>query len=124
MPAIDDSYLFNEETTLAIPASWYTTGESDSGLSPHGQPTHVEQVMRAQLALHPDQPRQPCQPDHHGKDAIVQHGQQAAEFKAGLLPALQRVLTVFDEYDAGRPDVMFVIRTSRWKALTRSTRAR
>ncbi|HAK50533.1 MAG TPA: cobaltochelatase subunit CobS [Gammaproteobacteria bacterium] len=115
VPAIDESYLFDEETTLAILAGFaHNRRVMVQGYHGTGKSTHIEQVA---ARLH-----WPCiriNLDSHisridlvGKDAIVlQDGQQVTEFKEGLLPwALQRACAiVFDEYDAGRPDVMFVI---------------
>ncbi|MBJ39746.1 MAG: cobaltochelatase subunit CobS [Gammaproteobacteria bacterium] len=115
VPAIDDSYLFNEETTLAILAGYaHNRRVMIQGYHGTGKSTHVEQVaarlnwpcIRINLDSHVSRI------DLVGKDAIVlKDGQQVTEFKEGLLPwALQRACSlVFDEYDAGRPDVMFVI---------------
>ncbi|MDA0977393.1 MAG: cobaltochelatase subunit CobS [Proteobacteria bacterium] len=115
VPAIDPSYLFNRETTLAILAGFaHNRRCMIQGYHGTGKSTHVEQVaarlnwpcIRINLDSHVSRI------DLVGKDAIVlQDGQQVTEFREGLLPwALQRsVALVFDEYDAGRPDVMFVI---------------
>ncbi|MCB1691285.1 MAG: cobaltochelatase subunit CobS [Pseudomonadales bacterium] len=115
VPAIDDSYLFNHETTLAILAGFaHNRRVMIQGYHGTGKSTHVEQVaarlnwpcIRINLDSHVSRI------DLVGKDAIVlQDGKQVTEFKEGLLPwALQRACAlVFDEYDAGRPDVMFVI---------------
>ncbi len=115
VPAIDESYLFNHETTLAILAGFgYNRRCMVQGYHGTGKSTHIEQVaarlnwpcIRINLDSHVSRI------DLVGKDAIVlQDGKQVTEFKEGLLPwALQRaVALVFDEYDAGRPDVMFVI---------------
>ncbi|XOV90387.1 MAG: cobaltochelatase subunit CobS [Pseudomonadota bacterium] len=115
VPAVDDSYLFNHETTLAILAGFaHNRRVMVQGYHGTGKSTHVEQVaarlnwpcIRINLDSHVSRI------DLVGKDAIVlQDGQQVTEFKEGLLPwALQRACAlVFDEYDAGRPDVMFVI---------------
>ena len=115
VPAVDDSYLFNHETTLAILAGFaHNRRVMIQGYHGTGKSTHVEQVaarlnwpcIRINLDSHVSRI------DLVGKDAIVlQDGQQITEFKEGLLPwALQRPCAiVFDEYDAGRPDVMFVI---------------
>ena len=115
VPAIDESYLFDRETTLAILAGFaYNRRCMIQGYHGTGKSTHVEQVaarlnwpcIRINLDSHVSRI------DLVGKDAIVlQDGQQITEFKEGLLPwALQRACAiVFDEYDAGRPDVMFVI---------------
>jgi cobaltochelatase CobS len=115
VPIVDDSYLFNHETTLAILAGFaHNRRVMIQGYHGTGKSTHVEQVaarlnwpcIRINLDSHVSRI------DLVGKDAIVlQDGQQVTEFKEGLLPwALQRACAiVFDEYDAGRPDVMFVI---------------
>ena len=115
VPEIDPSYRFDRETTLAILAGFaFNRRVMVQGYHGTGKSTHIEQVA-ARL-------KWPCiriNLDSHisridliGKDAIVlKDGQQITEFREGLLPwALQRpVALVFDEYDAGRPDVMFVI---------------
>ncbi len=115
VPPIDDTYLFNEETTLAILAGYaHNRRVMIQGYHGTGKSTHVEQVaarlnwpcIRINLDSHVSRI------DLVGKDAIVlKDGKQITEFKEGLLPwALQRACSlVFDEYDAGRPDVMFVI---------------
>jgi len=115
VPNRDDAYLFNRETTLAILAGFaYNRRVMIQGYHGTGKSTHVEQVaarlnwpcIRINLDSHVSRI------DMVGKDAIVlKDGQQVTEFREGLLPwALQRpVALVFDEYDAGRPDVMFVI---------------
>lgn len=115
VPVIDESYLFNHETTLAILAGFaHNRRCMIQGYHGTGKSTHVEQVaarlnwpcIRINLDSHVSRI------DLVGKDAIVlQDGKQITEFKEGLLPwALQRACAlVFDEYDAGRPDVMFVI---------------
>ena len=115
VPAIDESYLFNRETTLAILAGFsHNRRCMVQGYHGTGKSTHIEQVaarlnwpcIRINLDSHVSRI------DLVGKDAIVlQDGKQVTEFKEGLLPwALQRACAlVFDEYDAGRPDVMFVI---------------
>tara|TARA_R110002110_G_scaffold217952_2_gene431865 strand:+ start:17 stop:997 length:981 start_codon:yes stop_codon:yes gene_type:complete len=115
VPAIDDSYLFDHETTMAILAGFaHNRRVMVQGYHGTGKSTHIEQVaarlnwpcIRINLDSHVSRM------DLVGKDAIVlQDGQQITEFKEGLLPwALQRPCAlVFDEYDAGRPDVMFVI---------------
>lgn len=115
VPEIDTAYRFDHDTTLAILAGfahnrrvlvqgWHGTGKS----------THIEQTaarlnwpcIRVNLDSHVSRV------DLIGKDAIVlKDGKQVTEFREGILPwALQRPCAlVFDEYDAGRPDVMFVI---------------
>src|SRR6478752_1594885 len=115
VPDIDEAYRFDRDTTLAILAGFaYNRRVMIQGYHGTGKSTHIEQVaarlnwpcIRINLDSHISRI------DLIGKDAIVlKDGQQVTEFKEGLLPwALQRpVALVFDEYDAGRPDVMFVI---------------
>jgi len=115
VPAIDKTYLFNRETTLAILAGFaHNRRVMIQGYHGTGKSTHIEQVaarlnwpcIRINLDSHVSRI------DLVGKDAIVlKDGKQITEFQEGLLPwALQRPCSlVFDEYDAGRPDVMFVI---------------
>ncbi|MEM7364140.1 MAG: cobaltochelatase subunit CobS [Pseudomonadota bacterium] len=115
VPDVDEAYLFNPETTLAILAGFaHNRRVMVQGYHGTGKSTHIEQVaarlnwpcIRINLDSHVSRI------DLVGKDAIVlQDGKQITEFKEGLLPwALQRACAlVFDEYDAGRPDVMFVI---------------
>ncbi|MEE8187647.1 MAG: cobaltochelatase subunit CobS [Kiloniellales bacterium] len=115
VPDIDEVYRLDRDTTLAILAGFaYNRRVMIQGYHGTGKSTHIEQVS-ARLNW-------PCLPinlDSHisridlvGKDAIVlRDGKQITEFREGLLPwTLQRPMAlVFDEYDAGRPDVMFVI---------------
>ena len=115
VPDIDEDYLFNRETTLAILAGFaYNRRVMVTGYHGTGKSTHIEQVaarlnwpcIRINLDSHISRI------DLIGKDAIVvKDGKQVTEFKEGILPwAYQHnVALVFDEYDAGRPDVMFVI---------------
>ena len=115
VPEIDDSYRFDPDTTLAILAGFaHNRRVMIQGYHGTGKSTHVEQVaarlnwpcIRINLDSHISRI------DLIGKDAIVlQDGKQVTEFREGMLPwALQHpVALVFDEYDAGRPDVMFVI---------------
>jgi cobaltochelatase CobS len=115
VPVVDESYLFNHETTLAILAGFaHNRRVMIQGYHGTGKSTHIEQVaarlnwpcIRINLDSHVSRI------DLIGKDAIVlKDGKQITEFREGLLPwALQRACAiVFDEYDAGRPDVMFVI---------------
>jgi cobaltochelatase CobS len=115
VPAVDEDYLFDRDTTLAILAGFaHNRRVMIQGYHGTGKSTHVEQVaarlnwpcIRINLDSHISRI------DLVGKDAIVlKDGQQVTEFKEGILPwALQHpVAIVFDEYDAGRPDVMFVI---------------
>ncbi len=115
VPAIDEDYRFDRDTTLAILAGFtYNRRVMIQGYHGTGKSTHIEQV-----AAHLNWPCLRVNLDSHisridlvGKDAIVvRDGRQITEFKEGILPwALQHsVALVFDEYDAGRPDVMFVI---------------
>ena len=115
VPAVDDSYLFDHDTTLAILAGFaHNRRVMVQGYHGTGKSTHIEQVaarlnwpcIRINLDSHISRI------DLIGKDAIVlKEGKQITEFREGILPwALQNpVALVFDEYDAGRPDVMFVI---------------
>ncbi len=115
VPAIDPTYQFDHETTMAILAGFaHNRRVMVQGYHGTGKSTHIEQVA-ARLNW-------PCvriNMDSHvsridllGKDMIVlQEGKQITRYQEGLLPwAIQNpVALVFDEYDAGRPDVMFVI---------------
>ena len=115
VPDIDSVYRFNPDVTLAILAGFMKDRRvMVQGLHGTGKSTHVEQVaarlnwpcVRVYLDGHLSRL------DLVGKDAVVlKDGKQVTEFQPGILPwALQRpVALVFDEYDAGRPDVMFVI---------------
>ena len=115
VPEIDLSYRFDKDTTLAILAGFtHNRRCMVQGYHGTGKSTHIEQVaarlnwpcIRVNLDSHISRI------DLIGKDAIVlKDGKQITEFREGLLPwALQHpVALVFDEYDAGRPDVMFVI---------------
>ena len=115
VPDYDENYLFDRETTLAILAGFaFNRRVMVQGYHGTGKSTHIEQVaarlnwpcIRINLDSHISRI------DLIGKDAIVlKDGKQVTEFREGLLPwALQHpVALVFDEYDAGRPDVMFVI---------------
>src|SRR6202167_796598 len=115
VPDIDDTYRFDHDTTLAILAGFaFNRRVMIQGYHGTGKSTHIEQVaarlnwpcIRINLDSHISRI------DLVGKDAIVlKDGQQVTEFREGLLPwCLQHpVALVFDEYDAGRPDVMFVI---------------
>jgi cobaltochelatase CobS len=115
VPALDDDYRFDPETTLAILAGFaHNRRVMIQGYHGTGKSTHIEQVaarlnwpcIRINLDSHISRI------DLVGKDAIViEDGKQVTEFREGLLPwAIQHaVALVFDEYDAGRPDVMFVI---------------
>ncbi len=115
VPATDDNYRFDRETTMAILAGFaHNRRVMIQGYHGTGKSTHIEQVasrlnwpcIRVNLDSHISRI------DLVGKDAIVlKDGQQVTEFREGILPwSLQNpVALVFDEYDAGRPDVMFVI---------------
>ena len=115
VPEIDSAYLFDKETTLAILAGFaFNRRVMIQGYHGTGKSTHIEQVaarlnwpcIRVNLDSHISRI------DLIGKDAIVlKDGKQVTEFREGILPwALQHPCAlVFDEYDAGRPDVMFVI---------------
>ena len=115
VPDVDETYRFDRETTLAILAGFaHNRRVMIQGYHGTGKSTHIEQVsarlnwpcIRINLDSHISRI------DLVGKDAIVlKDGKQITEFREGLLPwALQRpTALVFDEYDAGRPDVMFVI---------------
>src|SRR6478672_4274782 len=115
VPIVDDAYLFDHDTTMAILAGFaFNRRVMVQGYHGTGKSTHIEQVaarlnwpcLRVNLDSHISRI------DLIGKDAIVlRDGKQVTEFREGLLPwALQHpVALVFDEYDAGRPDVMFVI---------------
>ena len=115
VPDIDESYVFDPDTTMAILAGFaFNRRVMVQGYHGTGKSTHIEQVaarlnwpcVRINLDAHISRI------DLVGRDAIVlRDGLQVTEFREGLLPwALQHpVALVFDEYDAGRPDVMFVI---------------
>jgi len=115
VPEVDTSYKFDPQTTLAICAGFaFDRRVMVQGYHGTGKSTHIEQVaarlnwplVRVNLDSHVSRI------DLVGKDAIVlKDGKQITEFREGMLPwALQRpIALVFDEYDAGRPDVMFVI---------------
>ena len=115
VPEIDPAYRFDRETTLAILAGFaHNRRVMVQGYHGTGKSTHIEQVaarlnwpcIRVNLDSHISRI------DLIGKDAIVlKDGKQVTEFREGILPwALQHPCAlVFDEYDAGRPDVMFVI---------------
>jgi len=115
VPEIDDTYVFDHDTTLAILAGFsHNRRVMIQGYHGTGKSTHIEQVaarlnwpcVRINLDSHISRI------DLVGKDAIVlKDGLQVTEFQEGILPwALQSpTALVFDEYDAGRPDVMFVI---------------
>jgi cobaltochelatase CobS len=115
VPELDPTYRFDKETTMAIVAGFaFNRRVMIQGYHGTGKSTHIEQVaarlnwpcIRVNLDSHISRI------DLIGKDAIVlKDGKQITEFREGILPwALQHACAlVFDEYDAGRPDVMFVI---------------
>jgi cobaltochelatase CobS len=115
VPDLDESYKFDPETTRALLAGFaHNRRVMVQGFHGTGKSTHIEQVaarlhwplVRVNLDSHVSRI------DLVGKDAIVlKDGKQVTEFREGMLPwAIQRpIALVFDEYDAGRPDVMFVI---------------
>jgi cobaltochelatase CobS len=115
VPAIDPAYRFDRDTTLAVLAGFmYNRRVMVQGYHGTGKSSHIEQVaarlnwpcVRVNLDGHVSRI------DLIGKDVVtLRDGQQVTEFREGILPwALQRcVALVLDEYDAGRPDVMFVL---------------
>jgi len=115
VPEIDSAYKFDRDTTLAIISGFaFNKRVLIQGYHGTGKSTHIEQVaarlnwpcLRVNLDSHISRI------DLIGKDAIViKDNKQITEFKEGILPwSIQNpVALVFDEYDAGRPDVMFVI---------------
>ena len=115
VPNIDESYKFDKNTTLAILAGFsHNRRVMIQGYHGSGKSTHIEQVaarlnwpcIRVNLDSHISRI------DLLGKDAItLKDGKQITEFKEGILPwSFQNpVALVFDEYDAGRSDVMFVL---------------
>jgi cobaltochelatase CobS len=115
VPDVDPDYLFDRDTTLAILAGFaYNRRVLVAGYHGTGKSTHIEQVasrlnwpcIRVNLDSHISRI------DLIGRDAIVlRDGVQVTEFRDGILPWALRsnIALCFDEYDAGRPDVMFVI---------------
>ena len=115
VPEVDTAYRFNHDVTLALLAGFkHNRRVLVQGLHGTGKSTHIEQVaarlnwpcVRVNLDGHISRL------DLIGRDAVVlREGVQVTEFQEGIVPwALQRpVALIFDEYDAGRPDVMFVI---------------
>ena len=115
VPEVDDGYIFDKETTLSILAGFsHNRRVMIQGFHGTGKSTHIEQIaarlnwpcVRINLDSHISRI------DLLGKDVIkLNEGKQITEFHEGLLPwSIQNpVALVFDEYDAGRPDVMFVI---------------
>jgi len=115
VPEIDKNYKFDKDTTLAILSGFsFNKRVLVQGYHGTGKSTHIEQVaarlnwpcIRVNLDSHISRI------DLIGKDAItIKDGKQITEFQEGILPwSIQNpIALVFDEYDAGRPDVMFVI---------------
>ncbi len=115
VPEIDKNYVFDRDTTLAILSGFaFNKRVLIQGYHGTGKSTHIEQIaarlnwacVRINLDSHVSRI------DLIGKDAItLRDNKQVTEFKEGILPwAIQNsIALVFDEYDAGRPDVMFVI---------------
>ncbi len=115
VPEVDKNYIFDKDTTLAILSGFaFNKRVLIQGYHGTGKSTHIEQIaarlnwpcVRINLDSHVSRI------DLIGKDAItLKDGKQITEFKEGILPwAIQNsIALVFDEYDAGRPDVMFVI---------------
>src|SRR5512142_828571 len=115
VPDLDEAYRFDPETTRALIAGFaHNRRVMVQGYHGTGKSTHIEQIaarlnwplVRVNLDSHVSRI------DLVGKDAIaLKEGKQVTEFREGMLPwCLQRPMAlVFDEYDAGRPDVMFVI---------------
>ena len=115
VPEIDNTYIFDETTTLSILAGFnHNKRVLIQGLHGTGKSTHIEQIaarlnwpcLRINLDGHISRF------DLLGKDAItIKDQKQVTTFKQGMLPwSIENpVALVFDEYDAGRPDVMFVI---------------
>jgi len=115
VPGIDPAYRFDESVTLALLAGFARNRRVLlQGLHGTGKSTHIEQVA-ARLnwpCMRVNLDGQLSRMDLIGRDAVtLRDGQQVTEFQEGILPwAIQRpVALVLDEYDAGRPDVMFVI---------------
>ena len=115
VPEIDKNYMFDKDTTLAVLSGFaFNKRVLVQGFHGTGKSTHIEQIaarlnwpcIRINLDSHVSRI------DLIGKDAItIKDGKQITEFKEGILPwSIQNpIALVFDEYDAGRPDVMFVI---------------
>ena len=115
VPEIDKNYKFDKDTTLAILTGFsFNKRVLVQGYHGTGKSTHIEQVaarlnwpcIRVNLDSHISRI------DLIGKDAIkIKDGKQITDFQEGILPwSIQNpIALVFDEYDAGRPDVMFVI---------------
>ena len=115
VPAVDQSYQLNPEATLAILAGFaFNRRVMLQGMHGTGKSTHIEQIA-ARLnwpCLRINLDGQITRMDLIGKDVIsLEDGKQITRFQEGLIPwSLQRpVALILDEYDAGQPDVMFVI---------------
>jgi len=115
VPEVDNAYQFNHDVTLAILAGFsHNRRVMIQGIHGTGKSTHIEQI-----AAHLNWPcirlnldGQISRLDLVGKDTIVvRDNKQVTEFQEGIIPwSIQRpVALIFDEYDAGRPDIMFVI---------------
>ncbi len=115
VPAVDETYQFDKATTLAILAGFeHNRRVLVQGYHGTGKSTHIEQIA-ARLnwpCIRINMDSHISRTDLIGRDAIVlKDGKQVTQFAEGIIPwALRRpIALVFDEYDAGRPDVMFVI---------------
>ncbi|WP_043846498.1 AAA family ATPase [Crystallibacter crystallopoietes] len=115
VPDIDPAYRFNREVTLALLAGFtHNRRVLLQGLHGTGKSTHIEQVA-ARLnwpCLRVNLDGNITRLDLVGKDTVaIEDGRQVTRFQEGVVPwAMQRPMAlIFDEYDAGRPDVMFVI---------------
>lgn len=115
IPAVDDAYVFDKSTTMALLAGFnHNRRVLIQGFHGTGKSSHIEQVA-ARLnwpLVRVNLDGQVSRVDLIGRDAIVlRDGKQVTEFVPGIIPwALEYgVALVFDEYDAARPDVLFVI---------------
>ncbi|MCL4165106.1 UNVERIFIED_CONTAM: hypothetical protein GTU68_031610, partial [Idotea baltica] len=115
VPEVDENYVFNEEVTRAVLAGFEKNRRvMVQGLHGTGKTTHIEQIC-ARLnwpVVRVNLDGQISRIELVGKDVIaLRDGQQVVEFQEGIIPwALQQPMAlVFDEYDAARPEVMFVI---------------
>ena len=115
VPDADPGYRFQPDVTLALLAGFaHDRRVLVQGAHGTGKSTHVEQIA-ARLnwgCLRVNLDGQLGRMDLVGRDAVVlRDGMQVTEFQEGILPwAVRRpIALVLDEYDAGRPDVMFVL---------------